>query len=697
MRRSASRVTASLLGVALLGCACLPAAGAGPEASVGEAGPCADQGRAEGMDVALALDLPVAGGGWRDREPDARLDRRARLGPVDRVGHCLELVRDGRTQWVWTSYEATGKASDLALPTGSGDITREDARRLTVRSNVAGVAEQTEGRGWLEMWPNGYEARATRQVPGRYAGDAFSADARYDADDNPNNVSFGSFQVHAVGATSASTVLAVNRWATRDAAIDVGIGTNPVGHPDWTFAGNAAQFERRTLTTYGRPAAVTLTDAPQTRQLLPRATRRTPWVTARVAGSVLREDVRALRLEVSREGGVEQVELPVAGDGSFATDVRIPAALTSTDLVLTAEVAGERRVLRTIDDVVAGDVIVIHGQSNAEARRWGRTAHHLESEFVRSYGTNWLYPDVSAADRTWYLGRADTGMISGAVGQWGMQLARHILAERQVPVAILQGSHGGRPIEWFLRDAADPASVQTNYGRLLSRLQDGGLAGHVGAIFWNHGESDNNDAARHRRGATNVIEGLRTDLSDAGAEPTLYLMQVRNSPCGNTETIALREEQRRLAHDLGVTLFSQNNLDAAIGCHWDFAGGYERLGDLAWQGVRADVYRTGPPRGAFAPEPAHARVTGSREVTLTLRAREPLTVEAGSERDFRVDGEAAVTAVRRQAPDALVLTTDRPVPPGATVSYVAHLGAGPWITNRAGAGLVAFALDVESG
>lgn len=659
-----------------------------PPVVAGEAGGCAAQADAEGMGRAVALDLPVAGQGWRDVAPPATVDERAALGPVDRVGYCLELVRDGRTEWVWTSFEATGKPSDLALPTRTGDLTREDARGLTVRSNVAGVAEVTEGRGWLEMWPNGYETRATRQLPGRYVGDAYSADAAYDADDNPNNVSFGSFQVHEVTADAATPVLAVNRWATRDAAIDVGIGANPTGNPDWTFAGNAGAYQRRTLTTYGRRATVTLDEAPATRQLLPRDTRRQPWVTTRVAGTVA-PGVRDVRLDITRDGETERRALPLSA-GRFATEVRIPAALTETDLVLTAEVAGRRRVIRTIEDVVAGDVIVVHGQSNAEARRWGRTAHQLDSPFVRSFGTNWLYPDVSAADRTWYTGVADTGMISGAVGQWGMQLAHRIMAERGVPVAVVQGSHGGRPISWFLRDAADPANVQTNYGRLLSRLRDGGLADHVSAIFWSHGESDNDDAPVHRAGATNVITGLRTDLSDAGAVPPLYLMQVRNSPCGNSETIALREEQRRLAADLGVSLFSQNSLDAAVGCHWDFVDGYQRLGDLAWEAVRADVYRVGPPDGATPPRPIEVRVSGERELTVRLADRGPLQVDAGVERDFRVGGEPVVTSVRRVAPDRLVLTTSVAVSPGDAVAYVAHLGAGPWITNRAGAGLVAF-------
>lgn len=651
---------------------------------------CATHAAAEGMEPALAIDLPVAGQGWRDVDPPVRFDRRDALGPVDRVGQCLELQPPGApAQWVWVSFEATGKPSDLALPTHTGDITREDARRLTVRSNVPGVTEQTEGHGWIEAWPNGYETRASRQVPGRYDGDAFDADASYDADDNPNNVSFGSFQVHAIDAAGARPVLAVNRWATRDRAIDVGIGASRAGNPDWTFAGNAGAFQHRTLATFGRRAVLAVDASPTTRQLVARSSRVERWVTTPVTGRVLHPGVTEVRLDITRDGRTEQRLVPVR-DGRFAAEVRIPAALTSTDLVLSAVVAGKRRVLRSIDDVVAGDVIVIHGQSNAEARRWGATAHQLESPFVRSFGTNWLYPDVSAADRTWYEGRADTGMISGAVGQWGMQLAHRILQEHRVPIAILQGSHGGRPISWFLRDSADPASVDTNYGRLLSRLRDAGLDQRVSAVFWSHGESDNDNAAVHRAGATNVIDGLRTDLSDSGLPTAFCLVQVRSSPCGSAEAVALREEQRQLAADLAVDLLSQTTLSSAIGCHWDFAGGYQRLGDLAWMGVRSAVYHLGPRSAARPPQPVSVRVTGEREVTVRLSDALGLAVEPGAERDFRLNGVAAVTAVRLVGPDTLVLTTTRPVAPGESVSYVAHLGAGPVIVNRAGAGLVAF-------
>src|SRR5690606_20868019 len=63
---------------------------------------CASQAAAEGMSRATVLPLPAVGEGWRDVAPPMSVDDRAELGPVDRVGYCLELVRDGRREWVWT-------------------------------------------------------------------------------------------------------------------------------------------------------------------------------------------------------------------------------------------------------------------------------------------------------------------------------------------------------------------------------------------------------------------------------------------------------------------------------------------------------------------------------------------------------------------------------------------------------------------
>ncbi|MFW6598307.1 sialate O-acetylesterase [Propionibacteriaceae bacterium Y2011] len=651
---------------------------------------CEAERLGEDMVPLRTLDLPVAGQGWRNSEPDYSWQA-ADQPTVDRVGYCLELGSAAGQQWAWAAFDATGKQSDTALPTTTGQLTRQPALGLTTRSNQPHVLEVTDGTGWLEMWPNGYGKTASRQVPGSYAGSTFSLDATYDTDDTPNNVSFGSFQVHAVdpAAGKAGTVLAVNRWATRDAAIDLGIGPSAGANPDWTFSGNAGQFTTRRLTFYGRPATVELDRSPTPGQLLVRPDHGATSVTTTIAGRVVDPAVTRLELHTERNGRtrVRPVHLR---NGRFMITEAVPVALVETNFELWAVTSAGSTLVKRIPGVVAGDVYVVHGQSNAEARRWGsQTAHHLENRFIRSYGTPSLYSDLSTADDVWHRGIADTGMNSGAVGQWAIQFTSQILAQQGIPVGILQGSHGGRPISWFLRNDDDHGDVETNYGRLLTRLRTAGLDDRVTAVIWNQGENDGNDAAVHVAGATDLITDLREDLSYGTLEPRVYVQQVRRSPCNNPEAVELRDGQRRLGDTLGVGLISLNGMEGAVGCHWNFLGGYRELGRWTHALLAADVYGA-PAAGTAAPNPARVRRVGPNRIAIDLRDRTGVIVEPGAGTAFRVNGEAVVTDVSASGAGTLLLTTSVPVQPGDVLDHVGHPDAGPWVRNQDGMGLLTF-------
>jgi hypothetical protein len=80
---------------------------------------------------------------------------------------------------------------------------------------------------------------------------------------------------------------------------------------------------------------------------------------------------------------------------------------------------------------------------------------------------------------------------------------------------------------------------------------------------------------------------------------------------------------------------------------------------------------------------------------VQLRSTDVLTVDAGVAADFRVDGAAVtVSSVAYQAGGKLVLTLSGPVAGVTALTYQGHNGAGPWITNATGTGLLAFTLPV---
>jgi hypothetical protein len=117
------------------------------------------------------------------------------------------------------------------------------------------------------------------------------------------------------------------------------------------------------------------------------------------------------------------------------------------------------------------------------------------------------------------------------------------------------------------------------------------------------------------------------------------------------------------------------------------------MGDHTYAVVARDLYG-GPSAGVAPPNPRRVTASGS-QLTVELRSDDPLTVDEGVAADFRVDGAAVtVTSVAYQ-PGKLVLQLSGPPIGATTLTYQAHLRAGPWITNAVGAGLLTFVLPIS--
>ncbi|TDW89246.1 carbohydrate esterase-like sialic acid-specific acetylesterase [Kribbella pratensis] len=633
---------------------------------------------AAGFTPVLQLDLPEQAN-YLNTTPPYSLDRTAEIGSnFDRVGYCLEL--DG--QWVWTAMEPfSTDARRIGLPTRPGEIVRQRVGDLEVRSNVPGVTEGTGQSGYLEMWPNQYAKTASAQV-------ANASATSYDADDSPTTpLGYGSFQVSQVGPTRPSTVpakpvLAINTFTQSDTSLlSLGIGARPTADPDWTFAGNAAQYTQRRLTAYVRTSIVTLTESPQDRQLVPRDSK--GGATVPVAGRMTDPRVKSVQLVVTSNG---KTDLYTSASRQFRFTPRIRAGLRE----YTFELRALGRVVARREGIVSGDAYVVQGQSNAEASMYNGAASGEESPYLRSFGSPVSDPTISAADRVWGYATGDVSRQSGSVGQWAIRMGRQLVDKYKVPIALVNGAHGGQPISFFQRNDANPDDIATNYGRLRQRLTAAGVIGQLRGVLWYQGESDNDNAAVHVSGFTSLLQDWRSDF---GTTPKYYVYQVRTSPCGNSTSTSLREAQREMGDTLGVTVLSTTGLSGHDGCHYAYAGGYRDMGDHTYAVLARDLYG-GPSAGVAPPNPRSVTVSGS-QLTVQLRSTDPLTVEEGVAADFRVDGAAVtVTSVAYQ-PGKLVLQLSGP-PTGATaLTYQAHLRAGPWITNTIGTGLLTFTLPIS--
>jgi sialate O-acetylesterase len=173
-----------------------------------------------------------------DVDNHTKLDR-----PFDRIAYCVELqTADGTTQYLYVSMDAFSDALDkIGVPTlQSGARFQRNVANMNVYSNVKGITTGTGlAGGNLEFWPNNYGPPNSANVPNA-SGQAFDfGDEMGEPADG-----YGSMQIHNHDAKQ--TLFALNHWRDGDKA-DLGIGNQPTGNLDWTFAGNAGSYLAKRL------------------------------------------------------------------------------------------------------------------------------------------------------------------------------------------------------------------------------------------------------------------------------------------------------------------------------------------------------------------------------------------------------------------------------------------------------------------
>ncbi len=168
--------------------------------------------------------------------------------PFDRVAYFLELQRtDGDTQYLYASMDAfTDSLKKIGVPTfRSGTRFQQPVSNLNVFSNVKGIVSGVGlAGGNIEFWPDNYGPGNSGHVP--------NASAQvYDFGDQPSDPAdgYGSMQIHNHDAKQ--TLFALNHWSQGNRA-DLGIGNQPQGQPDWTFAANASSFAAKRLRVFVR-------------------------------------------------------------------------------------------------------------------------------------------------------------------------------------------------------------------------------------------------------------------------------------------------------------------------------------------------------------------------------------------------------------------------------------------------------------
>lgn len=386
-----------------------------------------------------------------------------------------------------------------------------------------------------------------------------------------------------------------------------------------------------------------------------------------------------------------------APDGVLTLEV--PAQTETFEVVVDVEGADGWTVLHQVEDIVAGDVIVIQGQSNAVAADYDpeRDANVDQSTYIRSFGTQSEDPVMSAADRAWHTADGDVINSAGSIGQWGLRMARRLLDAHGIPLALINGARGGVPINYFARNNDDPEDLMTNYGRLLARLRASGLDTHVRAVLYYQGESDGENWVGHGEGLQALIDHWRVDYP---ATEHFYVTQVRGDGCGNPNLL-LREVQRGLgARNDDVSTMTTSGLNGHDGCHYHYEGGYKQLGDWFADLLSQDLYGSERVEDVSPPNLGRIVRVGTNQLRVELTGVEGMpALDEGVAADFIALGEEVslgITEVRAEN-KGLRLTLSGANGSVTQLAYFAAPTDGPdrWIRNARGLGLLAFWVNID--
>ena len=213
---------------------------------------------AAGYQLVYTLNIPTANPNYNTGTPvNYAVDNSGAVadGSFDRIAYYLELqpVGGGALQYAYVSMDAfTTEADRTGVPTvASGAAFQQNVTNASVVSNAPGVTNGTTATGVnIEFWPNNYGTANAAAVPN-------ATNETYDTGDSIDAgtvAGYGSMQIHNHEAGN-EVILAYNRWGNFGADSDVGIGSNldAAGHPDYTFASNAGQYEVRNLQVLVRP------------------------------------------------------------------------------------------------------------------------------------------------------------------------------------------------------------------------------------------------------------------------------------------------------------------------------------------------------------------------------------------------------------------------------------------------------------
>ncbi len=381
-------------------------------------------------------------------------------------------------------------------------------------------------------------------------------------------------------------------------------------------------------------------------------------------------DYSSIRVKVYKDEVLENTfsqDLTYANEmAPFSFNIDIPAERSNYKIEAYGVNGDTETWENAADKVVAGDIYIINGQSNAQALA-AANPDDID-EFTRSHnGTNWNYINFTFP------------------GLWGARLAKNVATELNIPTAIFNQAEGAQQIPFFQRDPSDP--YVGNYGALYKRLEDAGVKDHVKAGIWFHGEADGWQTSTEDY-KTSFLQLYNSWKNDYNIEMA-YVFQIRSMSCSHPYPYIL-EAHRQLGSEwdnIGIMSTSNAHHD---GCHFTYENGYQDLGDRLYRLILRDLYGM-QMDAVMAPDILQAYFSQPNEITLEIRYSDNLQLIGFPWADFSLEGSDISITNGIVNGDKITLNLSGSPIEEVGITYLTHPGDAPhWITNSTGVGLLSF-------
>lgn len=392
-------------------------------------------------------------------------------------------------------------------------------------------------------------------------------------------------------------------------------------------------------------------------------------ITGKVANS---SNYDKVRLTVSSvENGMEYslyYNLNTVGDSaSFDFSYNLPANLINHKFTFYGLIGLAETKEMEVNKVVAGDVIIINGQSNAQAQ------------------LSPMPEDIVEFTRGYYNGKWGISNQSFP-GKWGGHLANKLSQDLGYPIAIMNFAYGGALLSYFLKNPDDPNSG--NYGWMLSLMAEAGVS-NPSAVIWFQGESyyDVTTIESYKTEYLLLHESWKQDL---GVDNSL-MFQIRFQGCANNSPITF-EAQRQLAKENDDIFIMSTTSSDHDSCHYHWENGYKVLAERMEALVLNKVYGWEINQDQYSANVDKVLLADPNTLKITFSPPGiPLAVIGYPSYDFKVEETGAHVINLDVNDDTLIVHLDSVLTLGQHFSYYSHSGSfWDWITSTSGVGILEF-------